>query len=69
MTHRLKYFTDQTNRIPGIEFPLLGIVLSLSLSLSLSLFSVFSQEAIFLFFCKHSVEVLVYFKGLDREEM
>jgi hypothetical protein len=67
MTHRLKYFTDLTNRIPGIEFPLVGIVLSLSLSLSL--FSVFSQEAIFLFFCKHSVEVLVYFKGLDREEM
>jgi hypothetical protein len=65
MTHRLKYFTDLTNRIPGIEFPLVGIVLSLSLSL----FSVFSQEAIFLFFCKHSVEVLVYFKGLDREEM
>jgi hypothetical protein len=63
MTHRLKNFTDQTNRIPGIEFPLLGIVLSLSL------FSVFSQEAIFLFFCKHSVQVLVYFKGLDREEM
>jgi hypothetical protein len=46
MTHRLKYFTDLTNRISGIEFTLLGIVLSLSL------FSVFSQEAIFLFFCK-----------------
>jgi len=64
MTHRLKNFTDQTNRIPVIEFPLLGFVLYLPLSLS-----VFSQEAIFLFFCKHSVDVLVYFKGLDREEM
>jgi hypothetical protein len=64
MTHRLKKFTDQTNRIPGIEFPLLGIVLSLSLSL-LRL-----QPGSHLpFFCKHSVEVLVYFKGLDREEI
>ncbi len=64
MTHRLKNFTDQTNRIPGIEFPLLGIVLSLSLSSPSS-----ARKPSSCFFCKHSVEVLVYFKGLDREEM